>query len=243
MKKLLLSSLVLTCLCGVTWAQQPVADLKLDFNRLKSWDTKRYEMLVPYSVTTALGGQTNKQVNINHAGISTMATEVTGDSLILTETMERQKMKMVYHCRKDNGLALLKSDMTMGNQTAIAEFKDGKMSVTANGKVHEMPFPEDTLVEPAFLRLVTLLPREKGGRFSFKHWSEMRGGPPSDSVPMTKAPLVIVCEGEDTIKLAGKDVRGTKYNLGNRYLAWVRDDGTLLRYELPGRTILELVAN
>ena len=110
-------------------------------------------------------------------------------------------------------------------------------------KTRENPFPEDTMVSPAFMRLVALLPREKCGRFSFKHWSEGSELRATDAVPLTKAPLVIVCEDEDTIKLAGKDVSGTKFNLGDRYLVWVRADGTLLRFEMPGRTIFELVEN
>jgi hypothetical protein len=56
--------------------------------------------------------------------------------------------------------------------TFVATIEDGKATVKIDGRERIIDIPADTVSFSALVRLLPLLPRDKGSRISFPYWLE-----------------------------------------------------------------------
>jgi len=214
-----------------------LGDVVLDLNRLKTLGEQRYNFQAskPSGNTIAI------------TGTFTFATEVQRDKVVLRDKIEltHQEMKLsltlVHHCKKNNYLTpeRIESKGAGGEfSTFVATIVNGKAAVKINGRENTIEVPPDTVSYSALVRLLPLLPREKGLRISFPHWLE-------SSELHLKKDFVIECLGEEQITRGTQKWRCTKYRLTSSQImpmdAWIDSDNILQRLLIDERKVLDLI--
>ncbi|MFT5527803.1 MAG: hypothetical protein ACI9HK_005788, partial [Pirellulaceae bacterium] len=158
---------------GHTQAAEPVrlADVKLDFEKLKNWKEKEYSFRV------SAGGNPEDSL-----GKFIFRTIVTADEIVLQDTLEafhRGQLVALHvsqHCQKINSLSPTsietkgEGDEELG--TLNITFDGKQVTVKGTGADRKLEIEQPIVTAFAFARIVTLLPKKKGMRVSFPRWLE-----------------------------------------------------------------------
>jgi len=242
MNRLMLACVAILFLPAPAIAQESpraikLSSLMLDLGRLESGEQRyTYRAQSPASNEQAVKGTV------------VFAMEVKNDTVILRDTMEltvrgnRWSLDLVHHCRKNNYLSPAKIESTGQGDDEVATFvaviEDGKATVRVGGQERIIDIPADTVTFSAFVRLLPLLPREKGIRISFPHWLE-------SSELNLKQDFVTECLGEEAITRGDQELPCTKYRLTSGQImpteAWVDSRGILQRLLIDRRKVIDLV--
>jgi hypothetical protein len=218
----------------------PLEQVPVDIYRLRDWGRPKYDVYMAYTDRQRVADVVITERDMRHVATHSFTTEVRDDEIIfrqywLEPSLKRGGAQVTYHCRKDAFLSLARMEVQRDARTYQVDVTDGQFDLEFLGKTRSGAYPERTLTDAALMRLVTLLPREPGKRYSvgqrtFTPEINVLSGPGS----------VIECLGPDTITLAKQPHECTKYACGE-VLLWVRQaDHRLLRYEVPGWKILVL---
>jgi hypothetical protein len=236
----ILATLLTVLAAGIANGQDQTAlgDLMLDLDRLKMQGEKRYT----YQETSPGGMKEDVKGNVS------FVTEVKDDVVILRDKMEltyrgkKLSFLLVHYCRKNNYLSPTKIESTGEGDdefgTFVATVEGGKATVTIDGKERVIDLPPDTVSFSALVRLLPLLSREKGTRFSYPHWLE-------SSELGLKKDFMIECLGEEEIARGDQKVLCTKYRLTSNQVmpmdAWIDSDDILQRILMDERKMIDLV--
>ena len=215
----------------------PLNTLKLNVNRLKTWETKSYSYEATRPGSNEKAGE----------GRFVLKTVVGPDSVLLDDTMaliyrgKELSLHLTHQCRTDSYLSPIRIESTGEGDdefgTFVATIDGKKATVRTKGRDKEIGLPQGTVSSWAFFRLVTLLPREKGNRVSFDHWLE------SEEFNLKKG-FVVECTGRDVVQAGREGVTCTKFCLtgGGNHPAyyWVDDNGVLRQVLLDERKWIRL---
>ena len=222
-----------------THAQEtkPLGSIDLDLDRLKTWGTKIY------TYEASRPGSSEKTV----IGRASLKTEATGDFIVLNDRMEMEVRgkkltgDLSHRCKKDNFLSPVRieckgeGDDEFG--TFIATINGKKATISSNGQEREMELPRNVVTWLAFLRLVTLLPRQEGIRISYPYSLE------SGELNLKKD-FLVECMGRETVQSGQERITCAKFRLTGSGIHpaffWVNDDGVLHRVLIDGRKLMQL---
>lgn len=219
-------------------AQDRLSTLVLDFDSLRQWKTRTY------TYRAASPGRT-EQTNL---GKFTLKTTVTServeldDSVELTYGGEEMSLRLRHECKRDNFLSPVRIESNGKSSDEFGTFiltVDGtKGKVRRNGDDKPIELPEQTVTSWAFMRLVTLVPRQKGTVLTFDHWME------SEELNQ-KRNYRIESLGPDSIQSGDDEIMCTKFRLdgGGSHPAfyWVNTMGLLQQMLIDERKWIELV--
>jgi len=216
---------------------KPLGTLDLDLNRLKAWGTKvyTYEASRPGSDEKTIMGRVD------------LKTEVADDAVLLSDRMEisfrgeKLSLDLTHRCKKDSFLSPVRIDSKGEGDDEFGTFvviiKGDEATVRFDGRERKMELPKSIVTWSAFFRLVTLLPREKGGRVSFDHWLE------TEELNL-KRDFVVECLGWDAVQSGQEGIGCTKFRLtgGGNHPAyyWVDDDGVIRQVLIDERKLMRL---
>ena len=217
---------------------KPLGSLPLDLNRLKTWGTK------VYTYEASRPGGSEKTI----IGRVALETEVTGDLVVLNDRMEisfrgkKLSLDLTHRCKRDNYLSPFRIDSKGEGDDELGTFVvtiDGeKATVRSEDGEREMELPHDVVTWSAFFRLVTLLPRQEGGRISYPYSLE------SEELNL-KRDFLVECMGRGTVQWGPEGISCTKFRLtgGGNHPAfyWVSDDGVLRQVLIDERKLMRLV--
>jgi hypothetical protein len=216
-----------------------LADLKLNWDKLKSWQEKEYSFRASAGDNPA-----------DSLGKFIFRTKVTADEIVLHDTLKavyRGKvisLHVTQHCLKQSSLSPteIKTEVERGDDLASLNIKFEGTSVTVTGADidRKMEIERPLVTAFAFARIVTLLPKKKGLRVKFPRWLE-----PEEM--NLKQDFEVECLGEDKATWQGEDVAATKYSLSGKGIAkayyWVSEDGILRQILIDGRKTIQFEFN
>jgi len=211
--------------------------LELDLTKLEVPGARAYEF-----VRLGIHGEADERL-----GTLECSTRADGDRLILSDTWtiesrgKTRKLEVTQTCAKDNLLtpqrlavngdgdegpfsidARVHTIEAAGVRTGIVQFESKDV----------LGLPPETLTSAALLRLLPLLPREKGSLVSFGFWLE------AEEINL-KSGHVLECLGPDVLVIGGRRVACTKFeHRGGGIQAdevWVDEAGVVQRFLIDDR--------
>ena len=240
MKPLFVLPLLLAC--AIAGARDEAAaewdSLNLRLESLGTWGTRHYT----YSLRKP-GGE-----GFETLGTISLATRVTGDSLVLHDVYElkmrgaKLRLELTQTCRRDCFLTPVRiesrgeGDDEFGN--FVATVADGMATIRPQDRGDRTKrIPPGTITDAAMMRLVTLVPRTPGKTYSYGHSLE------TSELNLKENYRLTVLEPE-SIVIAGRAVKCAKFRLAGGGIRpvfyWVGEDGVLQRLMLDDRKIIEL---
>lgn len=220
--------------------------LTLDFAQLGKLE--RANTLVYDFVVLEKAGKAANPIGTLHT-----YTRVEGDRVLLIDVWtlsnkeKERKLTVTQVCNQDNMLSLVSIGVNGDGDEEVVDL-DLSIRVADPATVKQgviwpddgektLALPPQTLTDGALLRIVSLLPREKGLRVSFPFWLE------SAELNLKKDHL-IECRGPDPITIGGRTVKCTKYAHSGGGITgstlWVDEEGLLQRILVDGRKELTL---
>jgi hypothetical protein len=130
-------------------------------------------------------------------------------------------------CRKNKFLSPIYSELIIKGKNKeqgkiIAEFKDGKLSITSGEQKEEIAVPDDVVISNALPRIAMMLP-VKGEPFEFSYF---------DLLGVHKVTRAVIRQGkEEEIDIDGTKVKAYKYEMkdGGRSDFWLDKEGKLIK--------------
>lgn len=214
----------------------PIESLTLDLGKL------------PKEVKYKIGriGENNSVIDIR--GTIVAKTSVLESSVEIEDAFTRESSDetatLKETCAKDSLLTLQRAE-------GIAPDGDGFNVLVEDGKVKFQPksgdasedeFAKNSITRSAFLRIITLLPREKDKTYSFGNLLR------PDHYKTGDGPYVVECKGEESLDRGAGPIACTKFELHtekdtDRQIVefLVSADGLLQRMTYDGREVTDLV--
>jgi len=211
---------------------------KGDLSLLKSWKTRSY----------TYNGISPGNNEVSNFGTITLKTIVKNDAILLDDQMKltyrgkQLSLHLKHTCRRDRFLSPLRIESEGSGDDEVGTFVvtvDGTTaSVKGKRKDRKFNLPRDTVTSWAFMRLVTLLPRDEGSVARFSHWME------SEELHQKKD-FKVESLGSDAIMRGERQIPCTKFRLTSDVtmpaLYWVDDSGVLQRMLIDRRKSIDLV--
>lgn len=215
-----------------------LGSMQLDLDTLRKWETRIY------TYRAKSPGQNVQK----HFGTFTLSTDVKSGQIVLVDQLEltyrgeKLSLNLKHECKQDSYLSpvLIESEGSgsdeLGTFTLTVDGTDA--TVRRKGQMQVIELPKGTVTSWAFMRLVTLLPRQKGSVVVFDHWME------SEELNQ-KRKFQVESLGVDSIHLGDVDVSCTKFRLdgGGNHPAyyWVDESDVLQQVLADGRKLIQLM--
>ncbi len=217
-----------------------LGDLMLNWDRLKMRGEQHYTYRAKSPGGIADAG----------SGKVVFATDVKDKELVLKDKMEltyrgkKLSLDLIHYCQRDNYLSpskiLSKGEGDDEVATFVAVIEGGKAKVEFDGRERIIEIPDDTVSFSALVRILPLLPRDKGLRIEFPHWLE-------SSELNLKDDFMIECLGQDALTRDDQELVCTKFRLTGMGImpmdAWVDSDGVLQRMLIDKRKVMDLATD
>ncbi|MEW5733802.1 MAG: hypothetical protein AB1921_03050 [Thermodesulfobacteriota bacterium] len=208
----------------------PLAEVPVDFAALAASGEQIY-------LIGLVSDPKNPSVKPQYNYIMRSSAELSGDNVIISDrlTLSGRKYQTALTCQKNSLLSLIRSTLTVTEggtvvQTVSVTITGGFAElVDSTGKTSSIDYPNNTLTQAALFRLVTRLPKEKGGSFSFSYYSDPMNTLVEKSAP--DKPFLIECRGPATAKVLDAEVPCTLFVLTGtkREVSLYVDDQSRLR--------------
>lgn len=172
----------------------PLAEQSIDFAALAAVGEQIY-------LIGLVSDPKSPEVNPRYNYIMRSSTQLSGDHVIIQDrlTLGGRKYRTALTCQKNALLSLIRSTLTVTENETVVQTANVTITggfaelVDSSGKTSSIEYPNGTLTQAALFRLVTQLPREKGGRFSFAYYSDPMNTLVEKSAP--DKPFIIECRG------------------------------------------------
>lgn len=190
----------------------PLTEVPIDFTDLAAAGEQIY-------LIGLVSDPKSPTVNPRYNYIMRSTTGLSGDNVIIQDrlTLAGRKYQTALTCEKNSLLSLIRSTLTVTEngtvvQTANVTITGGFAElVDSTGKTSSIEYPNGTLTQAGLFRIVTQLPKEKGGRFSFAYYSDPMNTLVEKSAP--DKPFTIECRGPADAKVLDATVPCTLFVL------------------------------
>lgn len=215
-----------------------LGSMQLDLDALRKWETRIY------TYRAKSPGRNDEKI----LGTVTLKTDVNSrqivfvDQVELTYRGEKLSLNLKHECRRDSYLSpvLIESAGSgtdeFGTYTLTVDGTDA--TVRRKGQMQVIELPKTTVTSWAFMRLVTLLPRQKGSVVVFDHWME------SEELNQ-KRKYRVESLGVDSIHRGDIGVSCTKFRLdgGGSHPAyyWVDESDVLQQVLADEQKLIQLI--